>query len=117
MSVRDQKTRLSATFSESKAINDIIEARFENLQQVETCQTTALRRNFIIAVELPFQNAVNTAGFLFGTQLTVVVRLPPVSELSTFTMLTRSISPAFEGTFRCKAAFTLQEQFFAFAPA
>jgi hypothetical protein len=68
-------------------------------------------------MELFFQNPIDAASFLFGTQLPVEVRFSPTAKLSTFSMLTGSIAPAIKRALRCKTALALQKQFFTFAPA
>jgi hypothetical protein len=68
-------------------------------------------------MKLFFQNSIDTASFLFGTQLPIEVRFSPPAKLSALPMLTRSITTAIKRALRCKTAFTLQKQFFTFAPA
>ena len=77
---------------------------FEDLQQIQTCQTAALVGDFIVAAELTFQNAVYAAGALLGTQLAQIVRLATRAVSTTAAacaaMLTRSKVAAFNGALR-----------------
>jgi ABC-type microcin C transport system permease subunit YejE len=68
-------------------------------------------------VELAFKNAIHSARFLLGAQLTIIVRIATAAELTTLTVLTGCIITALEGAFRGKTTLALEKQFLAFTPA
>jgi hypothetical protein len=52
---------------------DIIQARFQNLKEIQTRQPTTIIRNLIIPTELALENTIHTAGALFGAQLAQII--------------------------------------------
>ena len=67
--MRNQQAGFSPAVCISQAVDHIIQAGFEDLQQVQTGQTAPLERYFIITMELAFQNTIHPASFLLGAQL------------------------------------------------
>src|SRR5512134_1812062 len=75
MTMGHQQTRLRTIDCKSETVDDIVQARLEDLQQIKTGQTAALIGNFVIAAELAFQNAIDAAGALLGAQLAQIIGL------------------------------------------
>jgi hypothetical protein len=114
MAMGDKHPRLGPALGISQAEYDVIQARFENLQQREPGQARAAEGGRIVTTELSFQDAIHPPRFLFGAQLASEVGSASLLELSTPTMLAWGISPAIKRTFGCKTPLAFEEQFFAF---
>src|ERR1022692_4796567 len=73
--MRDQLARLGARRAEAHAIDDVVQPRFQQLQQVRTGRALVLRGHGEGTPEHALENAVGPAQFLLLAQLIAVVRL------------------------------------------
>src|SRR6185503_1605087 len=73
--MRHQLTGFGPGRAESHAVDDIVQPRLEQLQQILAGRSLALRGHHEIAAELPLEDAVGAAQLLFFAQLVAVVRL------------------------------------------
>src|SRR6056297_231392 len=72
----DQLAGLRSGDGETHAIDHVIQATFEQCQQVFTRGALALRRFLVVVAELLFQHTVHAAHLLLFTQLKGIVRKP-----------------------------------------
>src|SRR5690606_13136837 len=72
--VAHQLTRFRAGRTEAHAVGDVVETRFQQLQQGFAGVALAARRFSEVAAELAFQDAVHALDLLLFTQLVAVVR-------------------------------------------
>src|SRR5688572_16319374 len=109
-------TRLRTIRCKSEAVDDVVQTRLKHLQKIQTCQAAALTGSFIVAAELAFQHAIDTAGALFGAQLAQIIGLAPRAAATAMAaraaMLTRGKTAPVNGAFRSEAAFALQVELF-----
>jgi hypothetical protein len=113
----DQHPSLGSTGGITETVYHVIQSGFQDLEQVQPSQAAALLGSRIVASELAFGNIINAAGFLLGPQLARVVRFTAAPVLSTLSMLSWRITPAFKSTFFGKAALPFQEEFLTFTAA
>src|SRR5690242_8954105 len=77
-------------------------------------------RDFIIAAELTFQNAINATGTLLGAQLAQIIGFAPgavATAAARTAMLTGGETASVNCAFRGEAALAFQIKLFAFTPA
>src|SRR6185437_535561 len=72
--MRHELARFGARRSQSHPVDDVVETRFEELQQVRARRALALRRLGEIAPELPLEHTVDPAQLLLFAELMAVVR-------------------------------------------
>ena len=72
--VVDKLTSCCASGSNTEAVNDVVEARFEQLEQDHTGNTFEAGSLGVEVAELFFQHAVGVFSFLFFTELNAVLR-------------------------------------------
>ena len=113
MTMQHQLTRLRAGAGEAQTINHIVQAGFEQTEQVFTGNARHLLRHFEIVAELAFQHAIVTAGVLLGTQLLAVFG----NLLASLAMLAGRIGAAVNRALLGIAALALQKQFLTLAAA
>ena len=71
----DELPCLGASRAESHAVDDVVQTRLEQLQQVRAGRALVLRGHREIAAELPLEDAVGPTQLLLLAQLIAVVRL------------------------------------------
>jgi hypothetical protein len=113
----DQLARLGAAAGIAHAIDDVIQARFEYLQQGKTRQAGRFNRLAVIAPELAFKNAIHPPRFLLGAQLGAKVGFVPAAPLALTAMLAGGIGAPVNRAFWGKAALALEEKFFSLTAA
>src|SRR5438105_14441416 len=74
--MRDQLARLGPGRAEAHAVDDVVQPRFEQPQQILSRRTFALRRHAEIALKLTLEHPVGSAQLLLLAQLLAVVRHP-----------------------------------------
>ena len=111
--VTDQLAGLNPGVGEAEAIHDVVQATFEESEQVRAGY--ALRHIGVdeIAVELLFQNAVNATHLLLFTQLDGVV----AQFFTGATMLTGRVGAAVKGALVGEATVALQQELRTFTTA
>src|SRR5439155_23076085 len=62
--------------AEAHAVDDVVQPRFEQPQQVRAGRALALRRHGEVALELPLEHAVRAAQLLLFAQLLAIVGHP-----------------------------------------
>src|SRR5688572_30938793 len=72
--MRHELARLGARAAHAHAIDDVVQPRLEQLQEVLTRGALALRRLGEVAAELPLEHAVHATKLLLLAQLLAVVR-------------------------------------------
>jgi hypothetical protein len=115
--VVDELPGLRAITRKTKAVDHIVQARFERLKHVQTGHTFSADSQAKVAPELALKNAINAASPLFGAQLASIIRLTLRASLFATAVLARSKTTLFKGAFRRVAALSLQIKFFTFSPA
>jgi len=114
--MHDQLTRLLATRGKPETVNDIVESRFEQLQERRAGHAFRFFRFGKIAAELFFKDAVNAARLLFFAQLgREIARF--TSERAGRSVLTWHEIAALDCALGCVAPLAFQEKLFAFAAA
>src|SRR5205085_10621997 len=68
--------RLSASRTESHPVDDVVQPRFEEAQQILTGRRFAPGCNGEITTKLTLEDAIGAAQFLFLAQLIAIVRHP-----------------------------------------
>jgi uncharacterized CHY-type Zn-finger protein len=68
MSVRYQLARSATGVRKAKTVNDVIEARFQELEKCFACHAALAQRALEDTPELPFKKPVLVAQLLFFTQ-------------------------------------------------
>src|ERR1051325_948767 len=74
-----QHTSLRTVCRKPESVDNIIQPRFKDLQQIQTRQTMPPTGNFIIAAELTFQNPRDATSALLGAQLTQIIGFAPTA--------------------------------------
>ena len=74
-SVADELASLGAAGAEAEAVHDVVEALFEQAQQVLTRDAFLARRLLVVAAELLLEQAVVTTSLLLLAQLREVLAL------------------------------------------
>jgi hypothetical protein len=101
---------LSPAIRPSHPENNVIQTALKSLKQVQTSQAVGALSSTEITAELAFQNTINPARLLFGTQLARVIRYTlAATAATTLTVLTRRKPAALESALGRKAALALQE--------
>src|SRR5438034_2304846 len=103
--------RFGARRAETHAVDDVIETRLEESQQVVPSRSLALRSHPEVTPELPLENAVGSAQLLLLAQLIAIARL---THARAHAMLARLGVELALGVERPARAF--QEKVGAFAP-
>ena len=106
--VRHELARFGARAAHAHPVDDVVEARLEQLQQVLAGRALALRRLGEVAAELPLEHAVDAAELLLLAQLLAVVgdahdRTSARADPAWFPACTwsRAIDARFSGKGRC----------------
>src|SRR5438105_9540249 len=110
--VRDELTRLGACRSQSHPVDDVVETGFEKLQKIGAGGALALRRFREIALELPFEHAVDPPQLLLFAQLQSIVRRARARPHAVLAGFGVELAFRVEGT-----ACALQEKVGAFSPS
>ena len=109
----DNLTRFGTRCAEAHFERDVVEPRFEHLQQGLAGNALLLLRAVINIAELAFEQPVYAAQLLLFTQLHAVAGQAAVF----LPMLTRRVIAALDRAFVGKALVAFEEQFFALAAA
>ena len=88
VAVEDELSSGCASWSDTKTINDVVEASFEQLQQYFTFHTLGASSFFDEVAELFLQNAIGVFSLLFFAQLSTVLR---TFTAFVYTVLTRGV--------------------------
>jgi hypothetical protein len=105
--------RFSARGAEAHLVSNVVEARFQHLQQRFAGNAFLLRRALINIAELALEQAVDTAQLLLFAQLYAIAGKAAVL----LTVLTRRIIAALNRTFIGEALIAFEEEFLALAAA
>src|SRR5450830_389908 len=108
--VGHQLTRFSASRAEAHTINDVVQTRFQQLQQCFAGVALATVRFSEVATELALEHAVDTLDLLLFAQLVAVVRSASTRSATVLTWLGIQFALGIQ-----RAACALQEQVGAFA--
>jgi hypothetical protein len=109
MTVIDQLARLGSTFCQTHTKYNIVQPKFKRLEKVQTCQPTAALRIVEVSSELSFEDAINPACPLLGSQLAGVIRFPFAATLAGTTMHPGCKSTLLESALGAEASRTLQK--------
>src|SRR4030095_7257808 len=109
--VAHELARLRARRAEAHPIDDVVEPRLEELQQIRAGRALAPRGLAEIAAELPLEDPVRAAQLLLLAQLVAVVGHPHARSHPVLTGLRVELALRFE-----RAARALQEEGSAFPP-
>ena len=93
-------------------VDDVIQACFQEFEEFVSCDARAVGGFFEIVLELLFVEAIDSFKLLFLAQLKSKVR-----RANPTGMRTRRIIAPIKRTLGGQASISLQEKFFAFAPA
>jgi hypothetical protein len=104
---------LVTRFPEAESVHDVIEAGFEEANEVLAGDTGTADRFFIIAYKLAFEHAIADTGALLFAELEAAVADFAAARRAG----ARGVGPPFEAALRRKAAIGLEIELFAVAPA
>src|SRR5882762_10271025 len=105
---------LPAGHGKTHAVDDVVQAPFELLQEHLAGDTPGLRSLFEVVAELAFLHEEHALGFLFFTQLQAIAHN---LRLLVFSVLARRKVALFDGALLAKTLCALEEQLHAFATA
>jgi hypothetical protein len=108
--VRDQLTRLGAGRAEAHPVDDVVEPRLEQADQVRAGVALQARRLLEVAAELPLENAVHSLDLLLLAQLHAVIGHARARDAAVLAWLRVRLALGVE-----RAARALQKEIGAFA--
>jgi hypothetical protein len=113
MAVAHELTRLRAGSRESQPVDDVVETRLEQAQEVLTGDPGSARRLRVVGAELLLEQAVVAARLLLLAQLEQVLRLLDAPTA----VLAGRIAAALDRALLGQAALALEEEFHPLAAA
>jgi len=114
VAVADQLARLGVIRREAHAVDDVVQAPLEQLDQRVTRDALGAQRLVVVAAELALRDAVDALDLLLLAQLLAVVRALAAAVLA---VLTRRIRAPLVTALVRVATLSLEEELHVFTPA